>query len=223
MKLSDIILSISVLLLSLVYSTQDIYSQKPKYSNFYYQRTTLFMQLPINKKDIVFIGNSITNGAEWSELFDNKQIKNRGISGDTAEGVLDRISTITDGKPKKIFLMIGVNDLIRGKSPDSIAMTIEKIVVKIKQDTPKTKLYIQSVLPANRNFKENVVSQGAVRGMNERMMKIAIEQQVTYIDLFSHFKLKNSDDINLEYSNDGLHLMGEGYMLWKKLVMPYVK
>jgi lysophospholipase L1-like esterase len=102
-------------------------------------------------------------------------------------------------------------------------MTIEKIVVKIKQNIPKTKLYIQSVLPANRNFKENVVSQGAVRGMNERLMKIATKQQVTYIDLFSHFKLENSDGINPKYSNDGLHLVGEGYLLWKKLLMPYVK
>lgn len=207
----------------ILWSLTSVQAQKPKYSNFYYQRATLFEELPIGKKDIVFVGNSVTNGAEWSELFNNKRIKNRGISGDTAEGVLDRISTVTDGKPKKIFLMIGVNDLIRGKSPDSIAMTIEKIVVKIKQNIPKTKLYIQSVLPANRNFKENVVSQGAVRGMNERLMKIATKQQVTYIDLFSHFKLENSGGINPKYSNDGLHLVGEGYLLWKKLLMPYVK
>lgn len=200
-----------------------IYSQKPKYSNFYYQRATLFKQLPVGKKDIIFVGNSITNGAEWCELFNNKRIKNRGVSGDTVEGVLDRLTPITDGKPKKVFLMIGVNDLIRGKSPDSIAMIIEKIIIKIKQDTPKTKLYLQSVLPANRNFKENVLSQDAVRGMNERLMKIALAQQITYVDLFSHFKAENSDGMNLKYSNDGLHLMGEGYLLWRKIIMPYVK
>lgn len=208
-----------VFLLSMTFTQ----AQKTKYSNFYYQRATLFEQLPIEKKDIVFVGNSITNGAEWHELFNNKRIKNRGISGDTAEGILNRISTITGGKPKKIFLMIGVNDLIRGNSPDSVAMTIEKIVVKIKHDTPKTKIYLQSVLPANRNFKGNVLRQGAVRGMNERLIKIAVEQQVTYIDLFSHFTLENGSGINPKYSNDGLHLMGESYLLWKKLIMPYVK
>lgn len=198
-------------------------SQKQKYSNFYYQRATLFEQLPVGKKDIVFVGNSITNGAEWSELFNNKRIKNRGISGDTAEGVLNRLSSVTDGKPKIIFLMIGINDLIRGKSPDSTAIIIEKIVIKIKHDSPKTKIYLQSVLPANRNFKENVVAQGGIRGMNERLMKIAAEQQITYIDLFSHLKLEDSDGINLKYSNDGLHLMGEGYLIWKNTIKPYVK
>lgn len=203
--------------------SQFTYSQPPKYSNFYYQRATLFEQLPVSKKDIVFVGNSITNGAEWSELFSNKRIKNRGISGDTAEGVLDRLTPITVGKPKQIFLMIGINDLIRGKAPDSVAVTIEKIVVKIKQETPKTKLYLQSILPANRKFKENVLAQGAVRGMNERLRKIALDQQITYIDLFSHFKLEDSDGMNLKYSNDGLHLMGSGYLLWRKILSPYLK
>ncbi|NLO72182.1 MAG: sialate O-acetylesterase [Porphyromonadaceae bacterium] len=213
----------SVILVCLLFASTIVFSQKQKYSNFYYQRATLFEQLPIGKKDVVFVGNSITNGAEWFELFNNKYIKNRGISGDTAEGVLDRIEVITEGKPKKIFLMIGVNDLIRGKSPDSVVITIEKIVLKIKQDTPKTKLYIQSVLPTNRNFKENVVAQGSVRGMNERLMKIATEHQVFYIDLFSHFKAEHNDAINPKYSNDGLHLLGDGYLLWKKLITKYVK
>lgn len=119
--------------------------------------------------------------------------------------------------------MIGINDLIRGKAPDSVAVTIEKIVVKIKQETPKTKLYLQSILPANRKFKENVLAQGAVRGMNERLRKIALDQQITYIDLFSHFKLEDSDGMNLKYSNDGLHLMGSGYLLWRKILSPYLK
>ncbi|MGL5562350.1 MAG: sialate O-acetylesterase, partial [Tannerellaceae bacterium] len=36
-----------------------------KYSTYYYQRATLFEQLPITSKDIVFVGNSITDGGEW--------------------------------------------------------------------------------------------------------------------------------------------------------------
>ena len=79
-------------------------AQTQKYSTFYMQRSSLFNKLSITSKDIVFIGNSITNGAEWNELFPQKRVKNRGISGDTSEGVFDRLDAIVKGKPAKIFL-----------------------------------------------------------------------------------------------------------------------
>ena len=43
-------------------------AQEQKRSTFYYQRATLFEALPTSKSDIVFLGNSITNGGEWAEL-----------------------------------------------------------------------------------------------------------------------------------------------------------
>ena len=64
--------------------TQLSEAQTQKYSTFYVQRASLFSKLSISSKDIVFIGNSITNGAEWNELFPRKRVKNRGISGDTS-------------------------------------------------------------------------------------------------------------------------------------------
>ncbi|HRN58259.1 MAG TPA: sialate O-acetylesterase, partial [Agriterribacter sp.] len=67
--------------------------------------------LPQTKNDILFVGNSITDGNEWNELFDNSKMKNRGISGDISAGVIHRIDEIANRKPGKVFLMIGVNDL----------------------------------------------------------------------------------------------------------------
>ena len=37
---------------------------------YYDQRRSLFEVLPIRSSDIVFLGNSITDGGEWAELFD---------------------------------------------------------------------------------------------------------------------------------------------------------
>ena len=102
-------------------------AQEQKHSTFYYQRATLFEVLPTSKSDIVFLGNSITNGGEWAELLGNPHAKNRGISGDTTQGVLDRLSTVIKGKPAKIFLLIGTNDFARGKSMDEIVKNVEKI------------------------------------------------------------------------------------------------
>ena len=116
------------------------FAQERKYSTFYEQRATLFEELPVTSKDIIFLGNSITNGCEWAELFQNKNVKNRGISGDICMGVYDRLDPIVKGKPAKIFLLIGINDVSRGTSADKIISEISMIVRKIKQESPKTKL-----------------------------------------------------------------------------------
>lgn len=211
----------TVLALSLV-----CHAQERKYSTFYYQRATLFEELPITSKDIVFLGNSITNGAEWSELFQNKNVKNRGISGDICMGVYDRLDAILKGKPAKIFLLIGINDVSRGTPADTIVNRIRLIARKIKTDSPKTKLYLQSVLPVTDHYK---MFQGhtsrwqVVPEINKGLISLAAEEGVTYIDLYSHFMDEKTGKMNIEYTNDGVHLLGKGYMKWVEIVKPYMK
>ena len=41
----------------------------------YNHRKNLFMKLPIEKGDIVFLGDSITEQGEWGELLDQKKVK----------------------------------------------------------------------------------------------------------------------------------------------------
>lgn len=67
-------------------------------------------------------------------------------------GVYDRLDAILKGKPAKIFLLIGINDVSRGTPADTIVSRIEMIVRKIKADSPKTKLYLQSVLPVTDHY-----------------------------------------------------------------------
>ncbi len=95
------------LLLSNTVSAQ---TRKPSFpdslfSTYYHQRVTHFKTLPETKGDIIFVGNSITDGAEWIELFNDKRIKNRGISGDVSIGVINRIDEIINRKPAKVFFV----------------------------------------------------------------------------------------------------------------------
>ena len=81
------------------------------FSAYYHQRLMHFQSLPQTNGDIIFVGNSITDGGEWSELFNDLKIKNRGISGDVTAGVIHRLDEIARRKPAKVFLQIGTNDL----------------------------------------------------------------------------------------------------------------
>ena len=201
-------------------------AQDQKHSTFYYQRATLFEVLPTSKSDIIFLGNSITNGGEWAELLRNPHAKNRGISGDTTQGVLDRLSTITNGKPSKIFLLIGTNDLSRGKSVDEVAKNVEKIVERVKRESPATKLYVQSVFPVNPKFNKflgHMNRQKDIAALNAKIKAVAARHGVTYIDVYKSLVIPSTDVMNPEYTNDGLHLLGKGYLKWVEVLKPYLK
>lgn len=198
--------------------------QEKKYSTYYYQKATLFEELPITSTDIVFLGNSITDGGEWAELFGDCRIKNRGISGDIAEGVYDRLDAVLKGKPAKIFMMIGINDVARGTSADTIVGRIVRIMEKVAKESPRTKLYIESVLPVNDcygKFRGHTSRGKVVEEINRLLKEEAQERQLTYIDLYSRF-CNEEGKMNPEYSNDGLHLLGKGYLLWRQLLLPYI-
>ena len=192
---------------------------------YYARRATLFDELPIGKKDIVMLGNSLTDGCEFNELMGNRHIKNRGIVGDIVQGFIDRIDPIIKGQPKKLFIMGGVNDISHHVSADSIARVMEKLIVMVKQGSPRTKIYLQSLLPFNNEVREwrlLVGREHVVVEANILLEQVARRQGVTWINLYPLF----ADDqgrLRADLTNDGLHLMGKGYLIWRDALRPYLK
>lgn len=194
-------------------------------SRYWTQRASLFEILPVTPEDIVFLGNSITDGGEWTELFGDSRMKNRGISGDVVPGVMDRLGSVTDGKPLKIFLLIGINDVAAGRSTEKIASDYEKLVKAIRERSPETRLYLQSVMPIDMRqgiWKRLEGREGMLPGLNERIKAIAESNGATYIDLWPALA-DEKGRLRKEYSNDGLHLLGHGYQAWVAEVRPYVE
>lgn len=194
------------------------------HSTYYYQRKSLFEQLPDTRGEILLIGDSITDGGEWSELLNNRKVKNRGISGDVTQGVLDRLAEITKGRPRKVFLMIGVNDLARGIPAATVTANIFRIVERIRQASPGTKIYVQSILPVNDQFSKfgNHVNKGdEIRTINRQLQEKA-GKGYEYIDLYSGFATEEGR-LKPEYTNDGLHLTGAGYVKWAAMIKGILK
>jgi predicted alpha-1,2-mannosidase len=187
---------------------------------YYYHKKEHFESLPNTKNEIIFLGNSITDNCEWAELFSNPNIKNRGIGGDDTDGVLGRLTEVTESNPSKIFIMIGTNDLSYSKSIDYIVDNYKKIIAKIKQSTPGTEIYIQSIIPTDDAIYTTRKNSDIIV-INDRLKQIAEDNGLIYVDLFSVFKLDNNK-LNPEYSYDGLHLNGKGYLIWKKVIEKYI-
>lgn len=192
---------------------------------YYARRATLFSELPIGKKDIVMLGNSLTDGCEFHELLGNRHIKNRGIVGDIIQGLIDRIDPIVQGQPRKLFIMCGVNDISHDVSADSIARAMERLILIVKQGSPRTKIYLQSLLPFNNDVREWKLLKGRdhiVVQANQLLEQVARRHGVTWINLYPLF----ADDqgrLRADLTNDGLHLMGKGYLIWRDALAPHLK
>jgi|WetSurSiteA1Bulk_404760.scaffolds.fasta_scaffold09961_2 lysophospholipase L1-like esterase len=181
------------------------------------QRESMFEILPKDSSEIIFIGNSIARGCEWNELFKNLKIKNRGIGGNKTYDVLMRISNTLESKPKKIFILIGINDLSEDLPIDSIFKNYNQIMEKIKNESPTTEVYIQSILPINDKYYGGFATNEKIKLLNLRLQSLADDKNLKYINLYSHF-LDSEGNLSEMYSNDGIHLLGRGYQLWKSII-----
>ncbi len=205
------------------YLSQDV-PKNNDYTPYYHQRASHFATLPVDSNDIVMLGNSLTDNARWNEIFDNPNIKNRGIIGDIVQGLYDRIEFITNGKPRKIFILSGVNDVSHHLTPDSIARAMEKLIIKIKQETPETEIYLQSWLPINNEFKryKNMIGKEMIMLQgNVLFEQVARRQGVQWIHLFPAFA-DSTCTLPRHLTNDGLHVNDEGYKIWRDEIAQYI-
>lgn len=169
----------------------------------------------IQKSDIIFLGDSITSGAQWHTLFPALPVRNFGIGGDTTAGVLARINPILLGRPEKVLLLIGTNDIGNRTPTAEIVANYRAIIDKFAENAPSTILLIQSVLPRQAQYR------GQVEQVNQSLRLLAKEYGISYIDLYSSFVDSNGELQEL-LTEDKLHLTGEGYERWREILKPYL-
>ncbi|MEN6572506.1 MAG: GDSL-type esterase/lipase family protein [Anaerolineaceae bacterium] len=184
----------------------------------YQQKSDFYAHHPPSTSDIVFVGDSITDGANWHELFPGLQVKGRGINNDNTLGVLNRIDATLVGHPKAVFLLIGTNDLplFEYRTNSNILATYEEILKKCHADSPETKIFVQSILPRKKGFAKRI------RGLNAALKALAESYGYTFIDLFDHFATPEGQ-LRDAFTNDHLHLMSAGYDAWVKVITPYIE
>ncbi|MCD8388044.1 MAG: GDSL-type esterase/lipase family protein [Bacteroidales bacterium] len=195
----------------------------PEYGVFYYQRASLFDELPIDSADIVMLGNSLTNGGEWHELLGMPNVKNRGITSDVIQGIRDRLDPIIAGQPAKIFLLTGTNDVSHDLGVDSIATAYGELIDYMREQMPRTELYVQSILPINISYgkyQRMADKEQQIRDINARLAEMAPAKGYVYIDLYS-LMVDPDGHMRSDLTNDGIHLLGPGYLIWRDAILPY--
>lgn len=161
----------------------------------------------------LFLGDSLIADFNWQERMPHFQILNHGIQGETAQGLLNKISSITEAitNPELILLMIGTNNLII--EDYSYLDTLRQIIIRLTSRYPTTEVITNSLLP----FQLPWISLEALEQMNKQIETLTLQTGSCYLDMYSKFK-PNSDF----FQSDGVHLTAKAYDLWSKSILEFV-
>jgi lysophospholipase L1-like esterase len=164
----------------------------------------------IKPGDVVFVGNSLTDLFKLADLG-----KNRGVSGNRTDHLLARIGPIAEKKPSKIFIEIGTNDLNQCRDVDSVFVNFKRIVEQISSKSPSTKIYVHSVFPVSGYYLKH---KPQILEYNSKVETFCKQSKITYMDMWDVM----SEDGELKYSKDGVHLTDEGYRVWRSVLYKYL-
>ena len=197
----------------------------PKYieTNLYLGRKDIYENLPDKESPIVFAGDSIIDFCQWSELLGQPAI-NRGINGDTVEGLQLRINEVLRHKPQKLFISVGVNDLATGKTVKDVKAEYQKLINTIQTNSPQTQIFIHSLSPVSRVSWQNQLPQNLaddIIEVNNFLPQIADGKKIVFIDTYPLFA-DNDKNFKTQYTIDGVHPNGKGYIKWRELLQPHL-
>ena len=174
---------------------------------------------------IILAGDSLSMWFPPDLLPKDKTWLNQGISGETSEGLLKRLKLFERTQPETIFVLIGINDLIRGYDDDKILSNQRLIIQRLQRNHPEAQIVVQSILPhgGEKTTWEGrsrllAIPNSRIQAINEKLAAIASEEGVQYLDLYPLFS-NEQGNLRPELTTDGLHLSRQGYLVWQSALM----
>lgn len=173
-----------------------------------------------NDYDLVFIGDSITQGFEnagidtWRKYYADRNALNLGFSGDRTEHTLWLLEQWDFEKlqPEVAVIMIGSNNTgHKMQNPAEIAEGISQIVQNLRGHLPEAKILLLGIFPRDHS------PEGEKRKNNAAVNAILAQSKfppaVTYLDISEAF-LDDNGVMAKEIMPDGLHPKEKGYAIW---------
>lgn len=178
----------------------------------------------------LFLGDSITDYYDLDKYFEDLPVVNSGINGNTTEDILnDMRNRVYIYNPSKVFILIGVNDLIKDISCEETVDNIKHIIEDIKENRPYCEIYLESIYPINDSDVDEVDldmvdnrSNEDIKNINKELKKLAKEEKITYIDLYDELADKDGK-LKLDYTTEGLHISDKGYEVITNKLIKYIE
>lgn len=192
----------------------------PPSTSYYHKKVAEFNANPSSGRDIL-VGDSITEGQDNYRNYFPEGIVNRGISGDTTCGVLNRLESLLLEKPRRVFLLIGTNNLGNGNNALRRRIVSDILVIAKKLKDKGVGVVVQSILPAVFDVPlASKLDKAEIIKINEELADLSKQGNFSFLDLHHDF-VDDNGQLRAELSLDGLHINEYGYKLWGSILAKY--
>jgi lysophospholipase L1-like esterase len=170
-----------------------------------------YRKLPSTPSEVIFVGDSLVGDGPWAEFY--SAIHNRGIGGDTVAGVLGRLDEILESRPRKLFLLIGTNDLAAAVPDSQYIRHYRTLLERVRKESPETAITVLAIFPVNLTFPMQPTYDNArVVEANRKLKELVAEfPGVRFLDLTRDLA-DDGGSLRREFSTDGMHLSIDGYL-----------
>ena len=178
-------------------------------------------KLPPPKGEILLCGSSSARGWNVRKSFPDHKVVNRGFGGSQIHDstqFADRI--ILPLEPRILLLYAGDNDIASGKSPERVCDNFKLFARTVHVALPKCRIVFIAIKPSIRRWK----LVGKMRQAN-RLIRAVTESddRLGYVDIDTPMIGPDGTPRQELFAKDGLHLSPQGYELWTKLVLPFLR
>ncbi len=165
-------------------------------------------------KEISLIGHSILD--YWNiEEIGNQTVNNLAIAGITTKQYIDLIlgQGLIHSLGDKAILMFGTNDIVYADwTKEQILSDVQQVIEKLKAINNNIQLYFLEITPVALRIDRN---NAVIRELNAFLKENL--KSARWIALDSKFS-DHYGKLNLDYTNDGLHLNEQGYQLLEDII-----
>ena len=180
-------------------------------------------------ENIVFFGDSITEGYNVKEFYDEYRVVNSGISGNTTKDLINRIDNdLYDYNPSVVIIQIGTNDLRAGIKDEEIINNLKIIIKGIRKNRKNSSILIESIYPLNRDMDTEYwndvnpdYNNKHIIKLNNDIKDLCKKEHIKYIDVYTSL-LDDNKNLKEVYSKEGLHLTDLGYYKVTKIIKKYL-
>ena len=161
------------------------------------------------------LGDGHVEAGDWAALFPGSPVAQRGIDGDTARDVRNRLDEVVAAGAAVVVVAAGGADLVAKRARADTVHDLAQIIDRIQIGSPETRVLVHTVPPRNDRYA------AAVAPLNSDIHRIAGDREAALVDL--HGAL--SDDrgaLRRDLTNDGVRLLGPAYLIWRDLLAPHL-
>lgn len=197
-------------------------ADRARWGDHYADRMALFLEETphLAPGGTVFLGDSITEGFPLDAVFPGQNVVNRGIGGDTIEGLTERLDVCVEAlAPRRVYVMIGTNNLwwaSPNATTDDLAALCATLLDRLRAAAPQALVTVQSVLPSSGDA---AGMNPRTRALNERLKQLAESRGMIYLDL-QPLMADSEGRLRDEFTTDGIHLTAAGYEAWLEGLLP---